>query len=122
MSEQTKGDWQTMEAGIGLDRVIAERLGWKAFQNVGGVLFGHLNKPLGSVMDYVPCYSTDLNAAITLLPLIGGEMFYWTLGNSRIDLTYRCTIHDFTLEWNSIALTPALAVVRSWLLWTERAS
>lgn len=67
----------------------------------------------------IPDYLHDTDAALTLLPLVGGEWFSWELRPAGIDLRYVCEIIDFTQRWRAEAATAAEAVARAWWRWME---
>lgn len=99
MREQVKADWRTLSAGRALDRVVAERLGWKMVIRTEDdidewwVVRGEIEAELlGKVGDFdsddalwvqafttyecandsaLPHYSTDASAALALLQGIG---------------------------------------------------
>ncbi len=139
MSEQTATDWRALPAGRKLDWIVAERLGYKIKEyrysgnKRGYELYDGKGKYVAPPYDnragdmptksdlrsWIPQYSRNANAALALLPLVGGEWTWWTLQPTRIDLTYRCEIHEGVREWQGEADTPAHAIVKAWLAWKD---
>lgn len=134
-------DWRKLPAGRELDRLIAERIGWR-FEKVSPYHW-EVYRPDGSPVEqargytYInqwedshlmvtgmafPRYSTDMNAALTLpLPGLFDEYRFELSGcNDKwiACVHYRHAI-DLTLH-SPIIGTPALAVCRAWLDWRER--
>lgn len=122
-------DYRTMEAGRELDRLIAERLGWTRFDTMPTVLVEHDNHIdietlMGWKNDFyylvVPHYSTDLNAAMTLLPTADGDI--WSLHYGDYGDPYTVAISRIKVaapEYLGDANTPALAICRAWLAWKD---
>jgi len=123
-------DWRNMAAGHDMDRLIAERLGWRVQKNRDG--YTYLFRPDGSgVGNYIdaaqawegiPHFSTDLNAAFRL-PV--GEYTHLSCRTPLNDLGYAAFVayddHTTSNDYRSAAAaTPALAVCRAWLAWQER--
>lgn len=118
------GDWREMQAGRELDRVVAEAMGHVV--NIERMLtnphFGtatkliieyYLNGERGA-SEQLAHYSTDLNAAISLIN--GGTSFVL----SQIDGEgWQCSIIQQLGIGYSKAETPALAVCRAFLSWKE---
>lgn len=138
----TNTDYRTMEAGRELDRLIAERLGYRAVERTWrwyllshDVLETSLDEMLKRgwhIRSYpteteawnidVSRYSTDLNAAIALLPTDG---YTWSLHYSNYDDPYTAVISGVKVdspEYFGDASTPALAICRAWLAWKDSQS
>lgn len=93
---------------------VALALGWRhdpAWRGVGTWI-----APDGKMYQSPPELTTDF--ALGLLPVVRGEWFSWSLGNSRIDLTYVCTIRDYAREWRGTGATPTEAIALAWLDYT----
>lgn len=127
-------DWRDLPAGRELDRLIAERLGWRVDLEHGDVYdqdgefvppddrrTWDRNPSENELWSQVPEYSTDLNAATTLLAhffwrLTGtpdmktNEVHYYCTFDSHTDYAGMDTIHVY-------APTVALAICRAWLTW-----
>lgn len=114
-------DWRALDAGRDLDRRIAERLGWTHIESTEYWLDDPHDTslvqawrgipPRSTGEALVPCYSTDLNAAITLIP-----------SDQQFELS-----NGLEPEWEALigwgydggADTPALAVCRAWLAYQD---
>ena|SRR5258708_1441045 len=131
-------NWRTMEAGMELDREIALRLGWTiklypgytAMLNPHGEIVGRgfHDAPDGYMWSQaheflnMPHYSTDANAALTLL-----EGLFWSVfgtpDQDRKTTIYRCALNsvyrDAFTAITETADAPALAICRAWLTWKE---
>lgn len=98
-----------------LDRTIAERLGYR--QN--GDLWEY-DTPHGfpAVVEGFPHYSTDLNAALSLVD--AAQPAYFTLSYSPDRMNWRA---EFTFDYRRFAFAdarePAEAVCRAWLEWQD---
>lgn len=118
-------DYRTMEAGRELDRLIAERLGWTETSEHyldPNVLVGKHPKETGHAWFplAVPRYSTDLNAAMALLPTADGDI--WSLHYGHYGDPYTVAISRIKVaapEYLGDANTPALAICRAWLAWKD---
>jgi hypothetical protein len=129
-------NWREMEAGRELDRLIAEKVGWRferepyfnpestLVYSPEGVEMYHQSgiwTPVFAgeeVHKVIPHYSTDLNAAITLA---NGIVEFNLFKGRKVDTEgsptdgWICTISDpknFDSAW---ADTPALAICRAFL-------
>lgn len=131
MSEQATADWRTMEAGRELDRVVAERLGWRIDIENGDVY--------DEKGDYIPSdnpYGESREIGYTENELWGRCSHYSTDANAALALYDGCRIElkaeppdDWTCflviespvygEWRGEADTAALAIVRAWLAWKD---
>jgi hypothetical protein len=136
----TLTNWRDLPAGRDLDRAIAERLGWRVENfnpRPNGIMIKTINSwmllPPGKDADwwirdphagYVSerdawahsqAYSTDLNAAMTLLDTAP----QW--GVTRTFEHFDCYIApgNGVLNYYGRAETPALAVCRAWIRWQE---
>lgn len=126
-------DWQTMNAGPELDRLIAEQLGWTMGSIVGDLRPRHVRhqlinpsgKPVAYCNDddgwvalggFVPHYSTDLNAAWDALGILKANIEI-TIKNGRDG---RLLIAFWDNVWHSdYSGPPALAICRALLDWME---
>jgi len=136
MSEQPAIDWRTLPAGLDLDRVIAERLGWSEIgirevwvdDGEGATEVKRLNGrspgPVAFGTDPIPTWSTNTDTALNL-PLeeeyegrlewgYGGEWTAWIF----IKIAYR-TFRETKVGYAKADI-PALALCRAWLGYQER--
>lgn len=132
MSETPKMDWREMGAGRPIDRLIAERLGWQFERRPNG--FFAMVKPNGVIGPAyarqkdsehdLPLYSTDLNAAFTLLSTeLGLEWNLFSEDDDRITCELGHWFDErYPIEQREQATekTAALAICKAWLKWMER--
>lgn len=126
-------DWSALEAGLDLDRLIAERQGWTNIEfrsfwyedndsdGWGRCLVGVLPEDDGNLDSEktIPNYSTRTDAALTLMH------DDWTAMIARIDPgEWHCSINSISSRvkdhGTGLANKPALAVCRAWLSWKDR--
>ena len=133
MSEQTTVDWRALPAGGAVDRIIAERLGYTVHR--GADLWYYLQAPDGShvcnycgiaalAWDGVPAYSTDANAALALWDNDSRWAVYpaWIEDKGRGKFCATFPGYGDQDAGDEYADTPALAIVRAWLQFTEKES
>lgn len=124
MTNPINPNWCDLPAGLNLDRLIAERLGWREIKrrdiyeegyDWGGFyprLFGRSPTPLYPIgTDLIPQYSTDANAALTLVKVDNFQLEYWH-GQWRAGAYLDNSSEDAGWEY---ADSPALAICRAWL-------
>lgn len=109
-----------------LERDIAQRLGYSV-QPQGRTGYYSLLHPDGSktvnfgavwaAWEAVPNYSTDLNAALTLLTDTTWEL------KGLAPMMYTLTIWDRGIQVaHEMGHTPAQAIVKTWLAWKDKAA
>ncbi len=117
-----------------LNRLVAETLGYsvRSYKN-GPVTQFQLIPPEGRLLkrhvisaydeEYAwrncPYFSTDIGAAITLVPESDKDHRFWL---KRLHHVWSATIEDYSLSpddcyFNEDGATPAEAIVRAWLAW-----
>ena len=132
-------DWKTMEAGRMLDKAVVVAMGWHMEPDPEDPRYTNLIHRDGSkwplfkaddpwsimlMGNTIPHYSTDLNEAFMLF---GSELgLEWNLF-SEDDDWITCEVGHLNVEppheqdfEQATEKTPALAIVRAWLLWQER--
>jgi hypothetical protein len=132
------GDWRDLPAGLELDRVIAERSGWKEIEvreiweedhysdGFYKRLFGlpPVKTSVLDVAELIPRYSTDLNGAFHLpvtdlhfmdlhSPTGDGSEPQW---NAFVEWKWKDGEYP---DCRATAETGALALCRAWLVWKE---
>jgi hypothetical protein len=116
-------DWRDLPQGRELDRVVAERLGLITVNEAGQ--WQRVKERWNPDWIYPPAYSTDANAALALwadeheqgaIAVLDFDGYSWT--------AYRKYFSEQFMQWveteKQSADSPALAIVRAYLAWSER--
>lgn len=135
----TTKDWRDLPAGRELDRLVAERAGWRvarlsgaddalALRNHRGGVEAIVNplavasaglaeeEWLWSAVN-IPHYSTSVDAALTL---VAGRLTVH-IESTRNPQTWQVWVADGDVFTDTVeADNPALAIVRAWLSWREQ--
>ena len=141
MSDHTpnpnKSNWRDLPAGNDLDRYIAEYLGWTVVGNPltkeavlwHGTELIHVEQSHSELSvniarawnNYIPQYSTDVNAALTL-PMTPG--WYFSLRSPIDDDLWTVFIREDAIPTftSSKDENPALALCHTWLNWKDGAA
>jgi len=118
--ESANRNWEDMEAGIELDRLVAEKHGWTDIHYVDGLRanFKHYYEgipPGGTYTQELPAFSRSLDAAMLLVdPLDQSDGF-------SLKCDWYCGKRWWMAEWHRSdgftrrdeTVTPAMAVVRA---------
>lgn len=130
VADTAKVDWRTLDAGILLDAVIAERLGWKLVAYGG---FWRAFNPQGHFMGVAkmdanytlvqgalwPEYSADANAALDLPIDSDCELRLFSPTEENNQQWEALLIAENKHDCRSFQAAPALAICRVWLMWKD---
>jgi hypothetical protein len=121
-------DWKELPAGAKLDRLIAERLGFRVTAGVTQDRYGAVPTVFYMAQRHetpreLPHYSTDLNAAFMLVEAIDGFALYVDAFLGGYGTPFEALIPTGD-DGNFVgdAATPALAICRAWLAYKDSKS
>lgn len=114
MSDETAVNWRELPAGRELDRLIAERLGRYVNSNATDWWYDD-----AGFIGRIPAFSTDLNAAVTLLAgcnrswKLSYDFSYGFDGRTGYSISIDGTVYCQFID------TPAFALCMAFLAWRE---
>jgi hypothetical protein len=121
-------NWRELPAGRGLDRIIAERLGYTVQFNENNGYY-YLVRPDGTkainygtewaAWEASPAFSVDANAAIALWD----NDYHWAIFPDPDQPGKFCATHPCSRDYDvgiETADKPAEAISRSWLAWGDK--